>query len=53
MASPHEAQFVSLAMDHSGDIICAGAQDTFEIFVWSLQTGRLLEVCTFFHLILP
>ena len=24
--------------------MCAGALDTFEIFVWSMQTGRLLEV---------
>ena len=25
-------------------MVCAGAMDTFEIFVWSMQTGRLLEV---------
>ena len=24
--------------------MCAGSHDTFEIFVWSMQTGRLLEV---------
>lgn len=24
----------------------AGAQDSFEIFLWSVQTGRLLEVFT-------
>jgi len=24
--------------------VCAGSHDTFEIFVWSMQTGRLLEV---------
>ena len=24
--------------------MCAGAQDPFEIYVWSLQTGRLLDV---------
>ena len=29
-------------------VVCAGSQDTFEIFVWSVKTGRLLEVlhCT-------
>ncbi len=26
-----------------GELVCAGAVDTFEIFVWSLKTGRLLE----------
>ena len=44
LTTPHPAQFASLAIDHSGEIICAGAQDTYEIFVWSMQTGRLLEV---------
>lgn len=31
-------------MDVSGEVVCASAQDTFEVFVWSMQTGRLLEV---------
>eukprot|EP01116_Phalansterium_solitarium_P001830 TRINITY_DN1164_c0_g2_i4.p1 TRINITY_DN1164_c0_g2~~TRINITY_DN1164_c0_g2_i4.p1 ORF type:complete len:588 (-),score=-46.62 TRINITY_DN1164_c0_g2_i4:250-2013(-) len=44
MTSPRPAQFCSLALDPSGDIVCAGVLDTFEIFVWSLQTGRLLDV---------
>lgn len=42
--SPRPAQFSSLAMDVSGEVVCASAQDTFEVFVWSMQTGRLLEV---------
>ncbi|XP_064636474.1 periodic tryptophan protein 2 homolog [Lineus longissimus] len=42
--SPRPAQFSCLALDHSGDIVCAGGMDVFEIFVWSMQTGRLLEV---------
>jgi periodic tryptophan protein 2 len=25
-------------------VICAGSRDSFQIFVWSLKTGRLLEV---------
>lgn len=25
-------------------VVCAGSQDSFEIFVWSVKTGRLLEV---------
>ncbi|KAK7503863.1 hypothetical protein BaRGS_00004986, partial [Batillaria attramentaria] len=42
--SPRPVQFSCLAVDSSGEIICAGGQDVFEIFVWSMQTGRLLEV---------
>ncbi|XP_050415096.1 periodic tryptophan protein 2 homolog [Patella vulgata] len=44
--SPRPVQFSCLALDHSGEIVCAGGQDSFEIFVWSMQTGRLLEVLT-------
>ncbi|CAN2387804.1 Dip2/Utp12 Family [Pristimantis euphronides] len=42
--SPRPTQFSCLAVDGSGDIVCAGAQDTFEAYVWSMQTGRLLDV---------
>lgn len=42
--SPRPVQFSSLAVDASGDLVSAGAQDSFEIFIWSMQTGRLLEV---------
>ncbi|XP_030635954.1 PWP2 small subunit processome component [Chanos chanos] len=44
LTSPRPAQFSSLAVDASGELVCAGAQDSFEIFLWSMQTGRLLEV---------
>uniref|UniRef100_A0AAR2KZ89 Small-subunit processome Utp12 domain-containing protein n=1 Tax=Pygocentrus nattereri TaxID=42514 RepID=A0AAR2KZ89_PYGNA len=44
LTSPRLAQFSSLAVDVSGELVCAGAQDSFEIFLWSMQTGRLLEV---------
>lgn len=44
LTTPHPVQFSSLAVDPSGDIIVAGSQDTFQIFVWSLKTGRLLDV---------
>ncbi len=44
--SPRPAQFSSLAVDVSGELVSAGAQDSFEIFLWSMQTGRLLEVDT-------
>lgn len=42
--SPRPVQFSSLAVDGSGELVGAGAQDSFEIFLWSMQTGRLLEV---------
>ena len=43
-ASPRPVQFSCLTLDPSGEVVCAGSHDTFEIFVWSMQTGRLLDV---------
>ncbi|XP_053312786.1 periodic tryptophan protein 2 homolog [Spea bombifrons] len=42
--SPRPTQFSCLGVDGSGDIVCAGARDAFEVYVWSMQTGRLLDV---------
>ena len=42
--SPRPAQFCSLAVDVSGDLVAAGASDVYEVFLWSVQTGHLLEV---------
>ncbi|KAJ0076070.1 hypothetical protein Patl1_34448 [Pistacia atlantica] len=42
--TPSSRQFVSLAADQSGEVICAGTLDSFEIFVWSMKTGRLLDI---------
>ncbi|KAL3880486.1 hypothetical protein ACJMK2_032721 [Sinanodonta woodiana] len=42
--SPRPVQFSCLAVDNSGEIVCAGGRDVFEVFVWSVQTGRLLEI---------
>lgn len=42
--TPSSRQFLSLTADQSGEVICAGTDDTFEIFVWSMKTGRLLDV---------
>ncbi|XP_071088666.1 periodic tryptophan protein 2 homolog [Haliotis cracherodii] len=44
--SPRPVQFSCLATDNSGEVVCAGGVDVFEIFVWSMQTGRLLEILT-------
>lgn len=35
--------FSSLAVDPSGEVICAGSLDSFEIQIWSVQTGQLLD----------
>lgn len=37
-------QFCSVAIDSSGEFVAAGGQDIFEIYLWSVKTGRLLEV---------
>jgi periodic tryptophan protein 2 len=44
LTSPTSVQFSSLTADLSGEIVCAGSQDPFQIYVWSLQTGKLLEI---------
>ncbi|ORM41516.1 Periodic tryptophan protein 2 -like protein [Babesia sp. Xinjiang] len=37
-------QFVSVACDASGTIICAGSRgESNSVFIWSLQTGKLLD----------
>lgn len=41
--APERVQFTSLAVDPSGEIVVAGSQEEFEIFVWSVQTGALLD----------
>ena len=35
--------FSSLAVDPSGEVVCAGSLDSTEIIVWSVQTGQLLD----------
>ncbi|XP_055527884.1 periodic tryptophan protein 2 homolog [Wyeomyia smithii] len=42
--SPEPVQFASVAVDQSGELIAAGGQDVFEIYLWSMKLGRLLEV---------
>lgn len=42
--SPKPVQFSCVAIDYSGELVAAGAQDEFEIFLWSMKLGKLLEV---------
>ncbi len=44
LTTPTPVQFTSLAADASGEVVCAGSLDPFSIYVWALQTGRLLDV---------
>lgn len=36
-------QFSSLAVDPSGEVVCAGSLDDFDIHLWSVQTAQLLD----------
>lgn len=36
-------QFNCLAVDPSGECVCAGSVDSFDIHVWSVQTAQLLD----------
>ncbi|SCZ99353.1 BZ3500_MvSof-1268-A1-R1_Chr3-1g05964 [Microbotryum saponariae] len=43
--TPSPVQFNSLAVDPSGEVVCAGGTgDGFEIYMWSTQTGKLIDV---------
>ncbi|KAG6332965.1 hypothetical protein ID866_6127 [Astraeus odoratus] len=44
--SPSPVQFSALAVDPSGEVVAAGSTDSFEIFLWSVQTGKLLDILT-------
>ena len=44
--SPFPVQFSSLAVDPSGEVVAAGSTDSFEVFLWSVQTGKLLDILT-------
>lgn len=42
--SPQPVQFSCVAIDYSGELIVAGGQDVFEIYLWSVKLGKLLEI---------
>lgn len=46
MTTPKACQFLSLAVDFSGEIVCAGSMDPYSIYVWSLKTGDLVDILT-------
>ncbi|KAB0802818.1 hypothetical protein PPYR_05004 [Photinus pyralis] len=42
--TPRPVQLACVAVDSSGEFVAAGGQDVFEIFLWSVKMGRLLEI---------
>lgn len=40
---PSRLSFSSLAVDPSGEVVCAASLDSFDIHIWSVQTGQLLD----------
>lgn len=41
---PPRRQFGCVAADAAGELIAAGCVDTFEVIVWSLRNGQVLEI---------
>jgi periodic tryptophan protein 2 len=46
LTTPTPVQFLSLAVDPSGEVVAAGSADPFHVYCWNLQTGKLLDVLT-------
>ena len=44
LTTPRPVQLSCVSVDSSGDLIAAGGKDVFEVYLWSLKTGRLVEV---------
>ena len=41
--APTRLSFSSIAVDPSGEVVAAGSLDSFNIHIWSVQTGQLLD----------
>src|ERR1700760_3502111 len=41
--APKRLSFSSIAVDPSGEVVAAGSLDSFDIHIWSVQTGQLLD----------
>ncbi|CAK9809708.1 Periodic tryptophan protein 2 homolog [Anthophora quadrimaculata] len=44
LTSPRPVQFSCVALDSSDEFLAAGGQDFFEIYLWSVKLGTLLEI---------
>jgi periodic tryptophan protein 2 len=43
-SAPEPVQFLCVATDDAGEVVMAGGMDPFAVYVWSVQTGKLLDV---------
>lgn len=41
--APTRLSFTDLAVDPSGEVVCASSHDSFDIHLWNVQTGQLLD----------
>ncbi|KAI0169502.1 WD40-repeat-containing domain protein [Hypoxylon sp. FL1284] len=41
--APSRLSFSCMAVDPSGEIVAAGSLDSFDVHIWSVQTGQLLD----------
>ena len=41
--APSRLSFSCLAVDPSGEVVCAGSLNSFDILIWSVQNGQLLD----------
>ncbi|XP_076749162.1 periodic tryptophan protein 2 homolog [Xylocopa sonorina] len=44
LTSPRPVQFSCVALDSSDEFLTAGGQDFFDIYLWSVKLGKLLEI---------
>ena len=46
MRPDKKCQLSCLAIEPSGEVVCAGSLDPYEVYCWNLQTGNMLQVLT-------
>ncbi|CAL2029817.1 hypothetical protein CAEBREN_20318 [Caenorhabditis brenneri] len=46
LVCPEPTQLATLAVDKAGDLVIAGAKEVFNIYIWSFETGHLLDILT-------
>lgn len=46
LVAPKQTQLKHLCADALGDIVMASSHDLYEIYIWALETGQLLDVLT-------
>jgi len=44
LTTPRPVQLTCVSVDSSGDLVASGGSDVFEVYIWSMKTGRLTEI---------